>query len=426
MSDAVMRAARIEVQSFSNRQSRQRWVDLALQSQEYHNAIWQTWLCWHIKNGTRQKLRSYLDILKAWHAEDTKTRGRKPRSDMQAVPKELAAEIYVIGNEFPALHIRCRSLIQNQVICGIKKRKSAKGSLPGWMSILLFRENIPTFRDFQPLFFDRQNSQLMTPEKRDEPYTLRVRMLRGEDGTSEVDELKLRTVGRRRLGARITCDNITAGDWSAKGSKLYWNAGRKKWFVLLSYEKPKEQPKLKANSILIIRAGRHRPWQFAVYDGESLTKTFLRGNYRDRHVDYIARQRGRLLSRRRALQENYKCSSQSGQGHGRYRSIMRWKGPLEQVWNGFVKNVNERLTADIVRLCVRRGISRVIYLQPTGAFGESRCLQTAGRPQGVDLFSGWQWHQVATRLNDKCVEHGINCEVKKSEWPTVKQLEMAG
>lgn len=431
----AVRTTRLEIVQINGdvKEIRKRWFNLSDQVKQFTNRIWREWLCWHTANDSGTKIRLFLNALNAWRerehervrklTETAKAEKRKlgkipkegcdpndpkPKLELTAIPKELSQLLYErLMTAFPELNTRVRSLLLNIVQKKIKERKSAKGVLSAWMSILLDHESVPSSTHPLPIPFDTQNCELIPPLKEGDNFSLRVRVdRRPEDAKvkapSTVDDVELRTKGRKALSQAKIMQRICDGTYKFCGSNLYYKDG--KWFGLISFEIPSDVEKIVSDETAILRPAFDHPWTLKI----GKAKMWRGGNGR-----YVAARRHQLLTDRWSRQEGYRHAGSANKGHGRNRAL----GPiwhLSDAWKNFVKTCNHTLTRDVVRDCVDRGIGTLIYIQPAGLKRDTRFLAKAGKVQGRVDSTGWDWHQVANMLAYKCEEAGIQFEIRKS------------
>jgi len=80
-----------------------------------------------------------------------------------------------------------------------------------------------------------------------------------------------------------------------------------------------------------------------------------------------------------------------------------------------VKLKNHKASTRVVELCVERGVGRLVYRQPTGDAKDSLLLSTAGKIEGREDSTSWDYAQFAAFLGYKCKDAGIHLEVVKVE-----------
>lgn len=78
-----------------------RWWVLADESKQAVNLIWETWLVWHVENGSAAKIRTWLSEYKAWK-EAKGSKADRPNRPIDAIPKELMHRITAtLATELP-------------------------------------------------------------------------------------------------------------------------------------------------------------------------------------------------------------------------------------------------------------------------------------------------------------------------------------
>jgi hypothetical protein len=233
-----VRVCALEISGMTKEQH-DRWRCLSETVRDIVNCIWQTWLLWHVNNGSRGKQREYLKAYSAWKSSDPKTRGEAPERPVLAVPPACQASIYAaVSGEFADVNLRPVVLLINAIVGKISSRKSANGSLPGWVSILLCKESMPSTLRKNPIPFDKKNSGLVPPENGDDHWKLWVRVDRIEregkkNATSTRDEVRLWSKGRKAGSAVATLRKIESGEYTFLGSNLvlHWKRLRRSTLV---------------------------------------------------------------------------------------------------------------------------------------------------------------------------------------------------
>lgn len=383
--------------------------ELAIACQRMKNRLWQIWLCHHSNNNSAAKLREHFDVFNAWKA--SKKKGGKPAWPCKVVDAPLTksadpGSFYrILSAEFPGVNVRTRGLLTNAWQSLLGKRKSATGSLPGWVSILFANESLPSFTRPQPIPFDADNAKLACPE--DGPQlTLRIER-EADSGKSTVDTLPLLLNKRKARNARVIFNRLLAGEYAWKGSNLIYDRG--KWFAELCYEMPrKEHIALDPRKVLYVRPGRRSPWRVRVGASESWA---FGGN--GLHVENARR---RLIAERRSRGAGYRWASSTTKGHGRRRANAAWV-KLSDRWRDFTKRYNHEVTRQLVRLAVSRGCGRIVYFQSDGN-KPSRYLTNAGN-DGRSAMS-WDYFQFGTMLASKCETEGIEYGKEKTKAKSTK------
>lgn len=398
----------LEIAKFcaGDRKRRAAWKDLSEQVQIYTNRIWQVWEHWHLENGTRDKLGKWLAAAKAWHEADRKTRGKKPPFPCEPVSKQLSKRLWKVSDEFPTLHARTKTLTLNAIVKLIKSRKAANGSLPGWISIIMCREAKPSFTYPLPIRFDRQakapQAVLIPPEKSKDNWKLRIRVERMQEKGKRADSLQedCELLTKRHKTGHIvrTLEKIqTDPKYKLLGSQLSYRKG--KWFALLTYSWETESADVDTSKRAVLMPGRRDPW--VLLAGGRL-------GFAGGHGKHVAPMRRAVSIERRDRQDQYKWAGSASKGHGRKRATAPWR-KLETRWREYVKRYNHRVTTEVVRLCVERGIGTLEYWQPKDERRDDRFLVREGNDGSLrGVRSAWDFFQVKTMLAGKCDAAGID------------------
>ena len=418
----AVRVAKFEVYRIAGdlenaKSTRARWHDLARQCQQITNYIWETWLVWHVKSGSANKIRSYLDALAVWR--ETKE-GDKPKCELEKkdiVGKSLSKIIYDgIGGEFPGVNIATRELLRDVIRKKIEKKKAANGPLSGWMAILLRNESLPSSTKPQPIPFSKKNCTIVPPANPlKDNFRLRLRIDRIENGTapakSTCDEIELMTRRRGIQGQTAVLHRITQGDYKFCGSSLHWEKKNKKWVALICYDMQKEVEMVAGDAVAILSPAKSHPWSLRICkwkDSMGRKRRWYGG--RGRSIGSVRR---KLLTQRWSRQEGYRVAGSSNKGHGRERAM----GPvfkLSRRWKDFTKTHNHTMTRQIINDCVTAGVGVLVYFQPTGRWRSSRFLSTAGKIPDRQDSTSWDYQQVATDLAYKCEQAGIRFVLRKN------------
>lgn len=400
-----MKCYKLELAGFNDAELRKELYELSEDCQQMTNRIWQVWECWHVKANSRKKIAAWVEAKRSgkeagkWPVEcfpKIPVKANKKGNDL-TLRNQIEADL---GETFPHVHARLRSLLANSVCKNISTTKAAKGSMRGWAAILLNRQSRPSSTRVLPIPFDRQNSKVIPGDGPD--AKLFVRLWRDPGATrkvSEFTEFTLRTRGRAFDYTKPIL-RLATGEWCYKGSELFYDTRKKKWFALLACEiGPQPQVKPVHGKQLFLRCGYYHPVQVQTVHGEKSQRRFLHnfGN-----GDLVAEIRRQLLTQRWSRQANYRVAGSSNKGHGRERAI----GPiflLSRRWKDFVKRYNHTLTSRLVGVCLAEGIGELHFFQPSGG----RCLDTAGKRQDRQDGTGWDYFQIKTLLAYKCEQHGI-------------------
>lgn len=414
-----IRILRIEVWKFKDLDARSRWKKHSDECQEMSNLFYQTWLLWHVQNGTANKIREYNSIVKEWHEQKAAAKSagdkftlKKPKYDgPQCFSKELDALIWsTLTSAYPHVHSRTATLLVAHIKGTLSSRKDTTGTISGWWSILLNREGMPSFTRGVPIPFDKQNTKLIPPETDKDNWRVRLRISRmdlpeGKQVCPSVEDFfEIGTKKRKTRSIDATLWKIKNDECDFCGSSLQYDRTKNKWFILLAVRYPIEKAKVDLGKTAVLSARRTRPWTLR-HDGR---RKWLgsRGNA-------VKSVRSRLIAERRSRQEGYQWSGSSVKGHGRKRACQPWWN-LSRVWSDFVKRHNHEVTSAAVKYCVENGIGRLVYRQPEGRFKGRRFLDWAGKRGDVRESSGWDWFQVKSMLSYKCAKVGIHFESEKS------------
>jgi hypothetical protein len=387
-----VRICRLEVSKVAGewKATTDRWHDQQRQCQQLANTIWQTWLVWHVQNGSADKLRAWLEQRKT---EGVKAAGKCP---VQAVPKELAKLIYrTCSEKFPHLHSRVRVLLQQRIVMGISSRKASSGSLPGWSAILLCNESIPSFTRGVPILFDIANTKLVMGDDGVPRVELKTTLI--GKGKSVTDDITIWSKGSRVRSQVVIFKRVVAGTFKFCGSSLMFDRKCKKWFVMLSYRRPVHRAtEVSPEKVAYLIPGRSVPFVFR-------ERGVSRRWWMQQRGDHIGSMRRRVFGERRARSANYRLAT-ARKGKGREHSN-RWRDELSHTWSEFVRRVNHAVSHDAVAECVARGIGKLVYLKPSGSVADHRAVSTLGHVDGD--CSTWEFFQLKTMLAYKCQDVGI-------------------
>lgn len=393
-----VRIVRLEVSKVLGadwRETTQRWHETSRQCLMVANTIWQTWLCWHIHKQSANKLRTWL--------QDRRDKGIKEagKCPVSATSPELLKHIYnTLKVQFPDLNGRTWGLLQQRIASGIGSRKASSGSLPGWSAILLCLENMPSFTRGLPIPFDARSSSLsITP---DGPV-VELRLSRGPDGKNYSDKCLLWAKGSRVRGQIEVFKKVVSGEFKFCGSSLLWDQARKKWFVMLSYQRPVHRvPNLDHGLTATLIPTRRVPFELRVPGSR-------RSVWLQKSGAHISSMRRVVFEIRRSYSANYRLATDR-KGHGRTHAN-GWRDAWSRKWSQFVKRVNHATSTAAVKECVARGIGRLVYYQPIGDVASHRWISTAGA-SGCDQ-STWEFFQLGAMLAYKCQDVGIELVVRK-------------
>lgn len=401
-----VKTMKLEIYKFAEGDKARRavWKELSEQCQVFTNRVWQKWQVWHCTNGSREILAKWLADAKAWHELPKKTRGKKPPFPLQPIPNELSKELSALSHEFPTLHARTKTLLVQAISQGIKTRKAANGSLPGWINILMCREAVPSFTYPLPIRFDSQakapQATLIEPANKKDNWKLRIRVERIDQegrGGSIQEDCQLLTKRNKTLSLVRTLEKIARDPrYKLCGSQLSYQRG--KWFVLLTYSWESTAPELDEDKTAVLLPGRDDPWLLKING-----KLFYRGG-RGIHVGKL---RNMVSGERRDRQDHYRWAGAATKGHGRDRATASWR-KLETRWREYVKRYNHSVTTAIVKECVASGVGSLEYWQPKDDRRDSRFLASSGVDENSrGVRSSWDFFQVKTLLEYKCNAAGV-------------------
>lgn len=454
----TVRTTRIEIFGFANmsEERKQSWRMLAEACQYMKNRLWKLWISQHVAAGNDLKLRRYFDELQqivssnagkkpvkprrpkkgcsqvawsdyernlikyneelaAWqvHKDQIKLANRK-EFPCEVMPDDTSSLYHDLGKNFPQVNKRTISLLVQKWSKTVRTRKSANGSIKGWVSILLEGEQIPSFTKPQPIPFDKDNSKFYVAAKRSEASgketkayycDLRIERL-PHSGGSVVEKCELMLSKRKAWSVKTIVDRCISGEYAFKGSELLFENG--KWFIMLAYEKPQEiAPDLDPNKIMYVKPGRRFPWLYKV--GSEKTMRGVAGNGRN-----VQMWRRELDRQRKERMSHYHYSSGSNRkGHGRKHATKTFT-KMTEGWKSFCKKFNHNTTAKLVKEAIRYGCGTIVYLQPNDEHKKARrFLSVAGSNSYCRL--SWDYYQFGSMLSYKCEGKGINCVVQKTK-----------
>lgn len=434
-----MRVARFEIQSFVGDRAEitKRWMSASDRLREAHNYFWRTWLVWHTQNDSPRLLREWLSELRCWH-DRRKSREQtvrdlrkkklpvgdldplpdKPKIPVEAIPKVLQQALYngLIEN-FPELHGRPLELLRNCMTRDVIKHKAATGDLSGWIAALLDRQAIPSMTHPAPIRFDKTNSKIIVPEElgpdgKLQPCRIQVRFNRISDGASKswLDVAVLNSTSRKTAGQRAILRAIVAGEYDFCGSTVQYHKRQGKWFAYICWDRKgpiAEATDVDRSGTAVVSARRGSALAIALPSGRR-----IRVSLGSPHYHPVGAVRRNLLTQRWSRQANYRVAGSANKGHGRNRALE----PLNQYsskWKHFVLSFNHTLTTRVVRILAEHRVARLVYMQPSEEYRESRFLNKSGKIPGRHDSTGWDWNQIATMFGYKCEQYGIHLEVRK-------------
>ena len=392
---------------------------LVREQQRLINSAWKIWISYHTIHRTEQKIIEYLKVHDAWKEADKKTRGKKPKPSYDPFPetdwqltckkREGSKPANLIDDIY---HYCCEAfpeMIPGNIICVLSKwrktiisRKAAKGSLPGWSSILLGNEGIPSFNKAQPICLDKRNFEIVDQEG---DFWLFFKARRTGPGQLVRDRGKLFLNKKQCMSYRDKIKNMVYGvdGYECKGSQIV-REGRK-WFISVSYTFPKEDLHFDHDRTLTITPEVDYPFSWQIDDDEKFS-------FMDRSEKFVERSRQRIERQRKDRNKQFKNASQSRKGKGAKRARAA-NARMSNSWNNVVSNINRELAAKAVWRCKKDGIGTIVYQKPR--IGKDLCLSRAGvqelLDEGIKVRSNWQWHQLESKLQNAAGKFGIKVVV---------------
>ena len=403
----MIRMTRIEIFRFCNgdKVRRRAWRQLASRMQMMTNRMWQIWLVWHINNGSADKLRVHFEAFNKW--KESGKVGKKPEWPVKAIPSELFSSKFpesvyrIVSHVFPDIACRTRVLAEKRWRDTLSKRKSSRGSLPGWVAILFSCEAQPSFTHPLPIPFDKCSGKGFRKDKEGN-YWLDIRVERLGERVNFNDSLQLMLNRRKARHTRVIVDKVISGDYDFKGSMLKLDDRTGKWFVLLSYSSPPESYTVDPGKEIHLVPGKSSPW--VVFTVKGLLRDAWRCGGSGRHVTYF---RGQLQANRWARQEQYRWAGSVQKGRGARRAKAVWPKRSSR-WRHFTKKYNEIVAKRIVEVAVSRGIGTVVYHQPKESQRDKCFLFKSGRESRSSMT--WDWFQMKSLLASKCEAYGVDFE----------------
>ena len=387
------------------KESRQRWRGIADQCREIVNVIWQQWEVWHVAKGSDVAVQFFADQLRAFRNKEI---NEKPKLDVKCMPPELNKLIRKkITERFPDVHSRVRELLLN-ITAQRMVGKDVEGKWNIWVAVLLNRQGRPNATHEQPIPFDRQNTK---PLKRvGEKYTnyeLKINLTRLPSDKKNSPSIEDCVQLKARGSGLAIIQRIVGGEYKFCGSSIVYHQGKRKWFALVAYNDNRESADIQLDHLkkAVLHPLRNSPW--ALWHNSRYQWFGGRG-------EYVAAARKRLLTQRWSRQDSYRYAGSANKGHGLQRAIGGVTA-LSRAWKDFCKTANHTLTASVVKYCVDNRIGHLVYLQPTESQRDGRFLSRAGKVEGREDSTGWDWSQVSTMLAYKCKSAGIHLEVKKCD-----------
>ena len=395
--------------------ARTRLKELCEMVQQATNYAWAEWFSWHHLNGSLELIRKFqADWIAYKQAEETKGKSERPKLELKSISSELSIKMYHgVAERWPELHTKVVTLMLNKLSSLMSGgKKSAKGAFPGWHSVILFRESIPSSIHPLPLPFESPkagakskngNAKLMLPESNKESHRLILSLAREEVPGKKIKpsvkfDCAIWDLGRNMVSRRVTLSKIASGEYQLKGSQLCFKRG--KLFAQLAYEIP-DATKIDLKGTAIVSPGRKHPVLFKL--PEKSGSHWLCGDGR-----VVGEVRRRLMNQRLSRKWSYRQNPTSNsKGHGRDRGIEKVT-KLSRRWRDFVSTLNKNIAAALVKQCLRHEVGVVILGRPKK---DSRFLSNVGNDSRYDVTS-WDWYGLEKRIQDKCNEFGITVIVR--------------
>jgi hypothetical protein len=407
----AVRVARFEIVK-ATKENRTRWFAIMDRVTQMTNMIWMEWFQWHYQHASQRAVQEFELAWIEWKSRDKSEQRDKPKLDLRAVPKDFDKELYAkIASEFGDVHSRVQVLVRSSVCRLIGSLKSSRGAWPGWHSILLYRQSIPSSTNRLPVPFDVQNTVIVPPEKKGGDFHIEVRLTRvpvkGKKVAGSItDTLRLRTSGNRKLRGQATIlERCVSGEYKFCGSSISERNG--KLYALICWRRPANTPEaMDPSKTAFLRPSKTWPWHLRLPGFSRPRRPGGRGRF-------IGATRKQILTQRWSRQENYRVAGSSTKGRGRNRAMQAYHR-LTMRWRDAVKRYNHFITRDVINQCVQQGIGTLIYYQPDGVARDDRYLSTTGKLPDRHDSTGWDWFQVASMLQYKAQEHGIKVIVRKT------------
>lgn len=410
-----IRCTPFEVIADDAKQYRDKFKELGEVIQLLINSVWDEWRAWHVSNGTPKAIRDWQEKWTAFK----KGEGDKPEKlGIFASDKVFSKHLYdTLRKEFPALATRPLTLSMNNWNAKVSKIKSARGSCPGWHSMLLHRQGIPQCVDPQPIPFDKANGRLIPPRDDKDHFSIEVKLESiqrvGRNGKpkSVLEPIRLRLWDKgRKMQSRVSLLRaIMRGDIELKGSSICWKGG--KLFVNISHEISPAK-KVEGDIVATFVPGLDRPATLFYGDRDK----WIGGDGR-----IVASVRRQLMTQRWSRQQTYRKSASSARkGHGRNRAMSKLF-ILTNRWRDFVRTFNRNMVADLVRICQGEGIVEIAYER----HDKTKLFLTKAGKSGERDSSGWDWFGLEKQMQDKLNEIGVRVKfIDMTDDNDVKEKEL--
>lgn len=393
---------------------------ISIDVQRMTNRMWALWRNYHFAQNSSVALDTFVAAYEIWVKTPKTERGEKPKCPVECFPKELDSLIYNDMKRFDHIHGKIISLTTQNVRSRIMSMPASHSAWKGWIQVLRDLHRQPHAEHGQPIPFDRGTlgngpSIIVDGKKRAgkgiipvfEPdddshgnYRFKMRFYPGpkKNVPGPIHQMELWSRGRKRQGQTATLKKIADGKLDFRGSKITFRKG--KLYVAFCYYRELPKPKsLDMEKRAVLFPGRNDPLVLRL--NGTRRKQFPQG--RGRHIEV---QRQRIWEHRWSAQSGYQYASSAAKGHGGNRGRRGWIH-LETRWRDFVKVCNRNTARSVVNECVRQGIGKLVYLQPTGAKRDTRFIVTCGKNPDRRDGSGWDFYQLKTLLDRRCKEVGI-------------------
>lgn len=388
-----IRCAKFEIASVEGaewKETTKRWFATMDLCRRASNLYYETWLAWHVGNGSSCKLEEWFVRRKEIGVKDA---GKCP---VECLPKELAKITYdTIKTRYPSIQINVVTLLMQSLFRTLSSGKAASGSLPKWSSILLHNEGMPMFtkREY-PIPFALCNASLVCigDDRQVHLKTWRMPVEGKATCVAVLDKITIRTAGKSCRDHATKFDKIASGEWQFKGSDLVYDSKRGKWFLLLCHQCPSHVATIDINQVAYLTPGRNVPFHIRC---RGKRKQWLQGR-----GNHILATRDRVWRKRAEMNVGSRKTMTLRNGHGR-NAASKWQERWSRVWRYFVKRVNHQVSHDAVEWCVTHGIGQLVYFKPNGKTSETRFVS------GDYKNSTWEFFDLATKLAYKCQDRGV-------------------
>ena len=409
MKEKLLTKCRVAVfECILTKEQRELLQSLSEQTQAVANRFVEQWLVHHIQNGSREKLADWLAELREAREQGKKSKAKCPVNFLPDGFKPDEIRKWTDATDEFSLKGRVAGLTLKRLEQTLRTKKASRGSLSGWIAILMNRESIPSYTSPLPIPFDSHNSRhpdragcCGIVRRENNEWDLRVSLTQGRN---EYETIPLLTRKRKAAKQRIHLERIDDGRYKFSGSQIYRDRSTGKWMVAICYQDTITQTKrLDHEKVAVLSPGRIEPWILQMQEG-----VYWRGGT----GAHVTAMRMRLQQERSQRSEHYRYCGTDRKGHGGKTARLPWE-KLSSKWKNFQKRYNEEVTTQIVREIVNRGYGTLEYLQPEGEKSNTRFLSVSGMRDGSFNLRGWEYHQVKTMLARKCESEGVQFNVVK-------------